>query len=80
MSSQKLSQNIKDKLIQKTLQHKLKKAENSGNGIASLLKSTTSKQAKANRFDQHQKRCCKPRHRKPFFSYARRSGWRNISD
>ncbi|MFY0657049.1 MAG: aminotransferase class I/II-fold pyridoxal phosphate-dependent enzyme [Neptunomonas phycophila] len=53
MSSQKLSQNIKDKLIQKTLQHKLKKAENSGNGIASLLKSTTSKQAKANRFDQH---------------------------
>jgi len=53
MSSQKLSQNIKDKLIQKTLQHKLKKAENSGNGIASLLKSTTSKQAKASRFDQH---------------------------
>lgn len=53
MSSQKLSQNIKDKLIQKTLQHKLKKTENSGNGIASLLKSTTSKQAKANRFDQH---------------------------
>ena len=53
MSSQNLSQNIKDKLIQKTLQHKLKKAENSGNGIASLLKSTTSKQAKANRFDQH---------------------------
>jgi 8-amino-7-oxononanoate synthase len=52
MTSQKLSQNIKDKLIQKTLQQRLKRAENAGGGISSILKSTSSKYEKATRFDQ----------------------------
>ena len=52
MTSQKLSQNIKDKLIQKTLQQRLKRAENAGGGITSILKSTSSKYEKATRFDQ----------------------------